>query len=85
MEDKELLLTIQESLKQEKERKERDEEILSLNKLLKQKADEINEIKQEKEEYISANYRQRSRIISLEKANTELIEQNNKLKGKINH
>ena len=54
-EDKELLLAIQESLREERERqqikkiREREQEILSLNELLKQKEDEINQIKQEKE------------------------------------
>ncbi len=55
-------------------------------KLLKIKNDEINELKervnrlkQEKEEYVAANYRQRSKILSLEKENGRLREERDEL------
>ena len=61
---------------------------------LKQRENELNQIKQEKEEYVAANQRQRSRIIKLERdieklrnerdstqsQNRALIQQNNQLK-----
>ena len=67
-----------------------------IKELKQAKETEINQIKHEKEDYVAANQRQRSRIISLEKDNetlrnerdliqsklTELSQQNNTLKVK---
>ena len=99
--DKDLALAITMSLSEENKRKQKEvtereseewktKEMESLKQLL-------NKIKQEKEEYVAANHRQRTRIIALERdieelrnerdstqiKNTELMEQNKTLKVKM--
>ena len=109
-EDKHVLQAIQQSLRSEAERKRKEvhqQEMDTLRKMLqfknkeienfKQKQKDLTQIKQEKDGYIAANHRQRSRIVELERhiatlqndqvsaqiKMAALAEQNNTLKVKI--